>query len=127
MRDRGRIFFGLLVFVVLVTTPIWWNLVRGGETTRPELELPDGETACVADTEYMRESHMDLVMEWRDEHVRDGSRVYTAPDGRQYYKSLTGTCLDCHSDKAAFCDRCHDYLSVKPYCWECHVVPEGGQ
>jgi hypothetical protein len=35
--------------------------------------------------------------------------------------SLSNTCLDCHSNKAEFCDRCHNYASVSPYCWDCHI------
>ena len=38
-----------------------------------------------------------------------------------------GSCMSCHSNKDEFCDRCHDYLAVKPYCWECHVEPKGDQ
>ena len=30
-------------------------------------------------------------------------------------------CLDCHKNKSNFCDKCHDYMGVKPYCWECHA------
>ena len=37
--------------------------------------------------------------------------------------SLTNTCLGCHSNKAQFCDQCHNYLEVTPYCWDCHVDP----
>lgn len=127
MRDKGRIYLGLIVFLVLVTVPIWFNLFAGGESERPELVLPEGETACILPTEFMREDHMNLVMDWRDEVVRSGDRIFAADDGRRYYKSLTATCLGCHDQKDKFCDRCHDYLSVKPYCWDCHVVPEGGQ
>jgi hypothetical protein len=32
--------------------------------------------------------------------------------------------MDCHSDKTKFCDQCHNYLSVNPYCWDCHIAPE---
>ncbi len=39
--------------------------------------------------------------------------------------SLTLTCLECHSNKDKFCDRCHDYLRVSPGCWDCHNVPKG--
>ena len=46
-------------------------------------------------------------------------------DHRRYYKSLSGTCMSCHDDKAGFCDKCHDYLGVQPYCWDCHVEPKG--
>ncbi|MGD8893899.1 MAG: menaquinol oxidoreductase, partial [Desulfobacterales bacterium] len=34
------------------------------------------------------------------------------------------TCLDCHEEKAEFCDKCHNYASVSPYCWECHIDPK---
>ena len=27
-------------------------------------------------------------------------------------------------DKADFCDKCHTYASVKPYCWDCHTEPK---
>jgi hypothetical protein len=31
--------------------------------------------------------------------------------------------MGCHVNKSEFCDRCHDYTAVTPYCWECHVEP----
>ena len=75
----------------------------------------------------MRASHMTLLAEWRDRVVRDGVRTYTGADGRVVRMSLSGTCLGtCHTDKTAFCDRCHDYAGVKPACWDCHVVPPAG-
>ena len=75
----------------------------------------------------MRTDHMTLLTRWRDEVVRDDDRIYVAGDGRRYYKSLTGTCMSCHSDKERFCDRCHDYAGTAPYCWDCHVAPPGVQ
>jgi hypothetical protein len=36
---------------------------------------------------------------------------------------LTHTCLNCHSNKSAFCDACHHYMAVTPNCWDCHVTP----
>ena len=44
--------------------------------------------------------------------------------GRIYYKSLQTTCMDCHSNKSKFCDQCHNYVGVSPYCWDCHVEPK---
>ena len=67
------------------------------------------------------------VSEWRDEVVRDNDRIYTAEDNRRYYKSLSGTCMSCHENKGEFCDKCHDYVGVTPYCWDCHVIPEEAQ
>jgi hypothetical protein len=135
MHDRGRIVLGLLVFLALVTFPVWYNLVSGKESRPPEIELPQDESRCVADREFMRAEHMQLLMDWRDEVVRNNQRIYTTADNRQFPMSLSGTartkdggsCMSCHANKDKFCDRCHDYLAVKPYCWECHVEPAGGQ
>jgi hypothetical protein len=35
--------------------------------------------------------------------------------------SLSNTCLDCHSNYTEFCERCHQYASIEPYCWDCHI------
>jgi hypothetical protein len=35
--------------------------------------------------------------------------------------SLEETCFSCHDDKSNFCDSCHDYTAVDPYCWDCHA------
>jgi len=78
----------------------------------------------VAPRDYMRTSHTALLVTWREDVVRRGDRGYVAYDGRHYEKSLTGTCLTCHDDKAKFCDRCHDYAGAKPNCWSCHIIPE---
>ena len=126
MRDRGAILVGLVVFLALVTYPIWSGLISGQSAEAPELVLPAEGGQCVAETETMRTDHMQMLMEWRDEVVRDDDRIYTTADGRQYYKSLSGTCMTCHANKEQFCDRCHDYVGVTPYCWDCHVAPPGG-
>ncbi len=109
---------------------------------------------CVESTAYMRAWHMQLLDEWRHTAVRDGDRYYRprkkargmrldqrlldqwrhiVSDGERryipkkdkvYYKSLQVTCLDCHSNKSKFCDQCHNYMGVTPYCWDCHIEPE---
>ena len=127
MRDKGPILTGLIVFLVVATLPIWYNLAFGGEHAAPKLVLPAGGGQCVKDTAYMRTDHMDLLNEWRDDVVRGNDRIFTASDGRRYYKSLSGTCMSCHDDKEQFCDKCHDYAAVTPYCWDCHVDPTGGK
>ena len=45
-------------------------------------------------------------------------------DGKTVTMSLSGTCMSCHPNKKEFCDACHDYLAVSPYCWDCHVEPK---
>ena len=123
MYDTPKVLLGLVIFFVLITFPIWYNTAGGTADYVPVLEKAVKGTTCVADTTYMKTSHMDLLNQWRDEVVRYNQRVYVAPDGTEYNKSLTHTCLDCHADKEQFCDKCHNYLKVDPYCWDCHVVP----
>jgi hypothetical protein len=75
---------------------------------------------------YMKSWHMDLLNTWRDDVVREGKRIHVSRDyGTRYEMSLTKTCLGCHSNKKKFCDQCHDYIGVEPYCWDCHIEREG--
>jgi len=126
MYDAGKILTGLALFLALATAPVWLDAVTGTVAGPPDLVLPRGETACVLPTGEMRAAHMELLDRWRDEVVRRGERSTVTWDGRTVRRSLTGSCLGCHGDKASFCDRCHDTVAVTPYCWDCHVVPEGG-
>ena len=126
MRDRGFIIAGLLVFLALITFSVWYDLAAGTSSKPPELKLPTNEKDCVAPLETMRTSHMEILMTWRQEVVRQGLRTYKAYDGKTYTMGLTKTCLKCH-DKEEFCDRCHTYAGVTPYCWECHVDPKLAQ
>lgn len=123
MRDRFWILAGLLVFLGLVTYPVWHDLVAHTTSRPPDLVLPAHEKQCVAPVEYMRTSHMKLLLEWRREVVREDKSKYVAFDGKVYDMSLTGTCLKCH-DREKFCVRCHEYAGVRtPYCWNCHLDP----
>lgn len=109
---------------------------------------------CVESASYMRAWHMQLLDEWRQTVVRkgeryyrpvenaaemrldqglldqwrhivsDGERRYVPKTDKVYYKSLQVTCMDCHSNKSKFCDQCHNYMGVSPYCWDCHIAPE---
>ena len=124
MYDGPKIIAGLVVFFALITFPVWYNLATGGAGYQPELEKAAKGGQCVRDTVYMKSNHMDLLDEWRDKVVREGDRFEEGPDGVIYERSLTNTCLDCHENKDRFCDRCHDYLGVKPYCWSCHIDPK---
>ncbi len=124
--NSGKVIGGLLaLFLIFVSFPFWFTWLFGESGERPELTLPEGEARCVEDTEYMRHWHMDLLNQWRDEVVREGKRIYVASDGGKHEMSLSLTCMRCHDDKAKFCDRCHDYVGVSPYCFDCHVAPEG--
>ena len=122
MNDKKLIVTGIIIFIVLVTFPFWFNL--GKAAPAPELKLTDkakAAKACVMDTDYMRAEHMQLLDVWRHSVVRNGKRVFVNTSGKEFNMSLSNTCLDCHSNKADFCDRCHTYASVEPYCWDCHI------
>lgn len=126
MRDKGLILTGLVVFLGVITFPVWYNIAGGRTSAPPDLKLPAEAKECVAPVSYMKTSHMALLMTWRDEVVRNNVRTFRADNGKTYTISLTGTCLEqCHTSKAEFCDRCHNYNGVQtPYCWDCHVDPE---
>ena len=125
MSDKGRIGAALVVFLALVTSPVWYNLASG-EKAPLDLRYPHEGGQCVEDTAYIRANHMLLLMGWRDEVVRASDTVYTTSDGRRYNKSLSGTCLSCHFEKEEFCDRCHDYVGATIHCWDCHERTRSG-
>ena len=122
MSDKKWIISGIVVFALLALFPFWYN--RGKAAPAPKLELTEKAKAakeCVRSTDYMRAEHMHLLDIWRHAVVREGKRVYVNPSGKEFDMSLSNTCLDCHSNPAQFCDRCHNYASVRPYCWDCHI------
>lgn len=126
-RKWGLIILGLVIFLIGITFPFWYG--KGKSTPKPVLSLDTPAIAqlqdkrCVEDTPFMRTSHMKLLNAWRDEAVRESQRLYTTKDGRTFEKSLSRTCIQCHSNKEQFCDRCHNYVGAKPTCFSCHVVP----
>lgn len=122
MNDKKWIVTGLVIFVILATIPFWYN--RGKAAPGPELILTEKAQAaktCIRDTEWMRGEHMQLLDVWRHNVVRNAERTYVNEKGEKFNMSLSNTCLDCHSNKAEFCDRCHDWAAVTPYCWDCHI------
>lgn len=121
MYDSGKIIAGLFIFVLFVTIPVWYN--RGSAVTVPKLELPKDAKTCVLPAAEIRAEHMKLLNVWRDEVLRDGKRETLTVEGKQYPKSLMLNCMKCHTSKKQFCDKCHTYTSVHPYCWDCHLAP----
>jgi hypothetical protein len=120
-----------------------WRVVDGEMryVVRPDrdrggtLSVYDG---CVEDWAYMRANHMVLLIDWREGVVREGDTSTVEINGHPYEKSLTKTCLQCHTDREAFCYRCHQYANALPAwparrnmngevgirCWNCHIQPE---
>ncbi|MCG6893339.1 MAG: sulfate reduction electron transfer complex DsrMKJOP subunit DsrJ [Desulfobacteraceae bacterium] len=128
MNDRGKIIAGLAIFIAIVTLPFWFNMGKAAPVPDPKLTAKaKAAKECVESTAYMRAEHMQLLDVWRDTVVRDAKRVYVTEKGKEYMMSLSNTCLDCHSNKTEFCDRCHDYASARPYCWDCHIDNPKGE
>jgi cytochrome c len=125
MYDGPKIITGLAVFVFIVLFPFLYTAAMGKGDHRPDPKLPAQEKECIESKEYMNAWHMDMLNTWRDSVVRDGNRVFTASDGEKHEMSLSLNCMKCHENKAQFCDQCHNYLGVSPYCWDCHVEPKG--
>ncbi len=125
--NKFPVLIGLVAFVILATAPLWLNAGRDVPPPKPSLDTPviqklaKEEKQCVLPTEEMRAYHMQLLIDWRFQVVRTGDRVWTSPSGKKYYISLSNTCLECHSNKAEFCDQCHNYMAVAPNCWGCHL------
>ena len=123
MYNKLTIIPGLIIFVLFVTFPLWFNAFSKASTV-PKVELPPGgEKQCVASAAEMRASHMVMLNDWRDSVLRDGQRTPVTVAGKEYRRGLQLACMQCHTNKEKFCDSCHTYASVKPYCWDCHLSP----
>jgi hypothetical protein len=79
----------------------------------------------------MRAYHMQMLIDWREKVIRShevagtqDDRMFVNPEGKKYLASLSNTCMECHSNKSQFCDRCHNYVAVTPNCWGCHLDKE---
>ncbi|MCP4757153.1 MAG: cytochrome C [Proteobacteria bacterium] len=135
MYDAGKIIAGLVVFIGIITYPIWGSI---GDSVNPPKPVIKTAGKCVESAEFMKANHMQMLEEWRQSVVRDSERVYVSKTyGTMHDKSLSSTgpslanpgeekksCMGCHPNKEQFCDSCHDYASVDPYCWSCHIEPK---
>jgi len=133
MYDANKIIIGLAISAALLGFPVWYSYAvvpedgdkDGNPDYQPQPVLPDGGEGCIESVEFMRSQHMHLLNEWRDSVVRDGDRDYVAKkDGKTWDRSLSRTCMSCHTNRMQFCNECHSYLAVEPDCWNCHVAPE---
>ncbi len=125
MYDKGKVVVGLGILVVMITFPFWYNLGKAAPPPEPILSAKAiAAKECVEPKSYMKAEHMQLLNVWRETVVRSAKRIYVNSKGKKFEMSLSNTCLDCHTEKAEFCDKCHNYASVTPYCWDCHIDPE---
>jgi hypothetical protein len=133
MYDGWKIIIGIIIFIGIATFPILYDIGKASvPPPEPKIDTPEiqkmAEKKCIESKSFMKTEHMVMLNDWRDSVVRDGNRLYIATDGKEYAMSLQNTCMKCHSNKKKFCDECHNYVAVKPYCWDCHIEPkEEGQ
>ena len=128
LYDGGKVFVGLVIFVGLFLSPFIFGMAKPGKAPDPKIDTPTIQALavkkCVESKDFMRTTHMKLLDDWRDQAVREGDRKYVNAEEQEFTISLQNTCMKCHSNKKNFCDECHTYMAVKPYCWDCHVPPE---
>ncbi|MEM1578897.1 MAG: sulfate reduction electron transfer complex DsrMKJOP subunit DsrJ [Archaeoglobaceae archaeon] len=114
----------IIAFLALAFSPLIYNAFAKTLGHYPEIQKPKGE--CVENADWMRANHMLLLQEWRINAIRsgaEGGRIYHSFTYAKEFHASTNTCWDCHGDKTVFCDKCHDYVGIKPECWDCHWNP----
>ena len=127
MYNAKAVAIGIIIFVIVFTSPFWVSWI-GQDYTKTGVVFPPDQTSCIENTEFMRANHMRLLDEWRDQALRDENREYiSALNGTRWVISLQNTCMKCHDNYAEFCEKCHVANSVDPYCWTCHIIPAGGK
>ena len=133
LYDVGKIFIGILVFAAIAAFPFYYNIGKVNAKPEPKFDTPAiqewekqyGKKECVESKEFMRAEHMQLLNNWRDAVVRQDNRGYISDaNHKRFNMSLQNGCMNCHSNKKKFCDECHTYMSVTPYCWDCHIQPK---
>ncbi len=126
LYDGKKIIPGLVLFLGLFTFPLWHNLASGKMDYVPKLKLPTDKDKkeCVEPKDVIRVRHKTLLEDWRNSVVRNAGKTYVASNKKKYTMSLNRTCMNCHRDKAEFCDQCHNYAGVTNKCWDCHVYPK---
>jgi hypothetical protein len=125
MYDRGKITVGIVIGLALFLFPFYYNMGEAKKSPDPVLTDKAKEAKqCIEPKAYMKTDHMKLLDTWREDVVRSGQRYYKGADNKSHLMSLQVSCMECHSNKSKFCDQCHNYMGVNPYCWDCHIAPK---
>lgn len=130
--DRRLLAIGipaLIILIPLVYSVGAWAVATAGPTDEPFLERPDARfEECVRDTEYMRFSHMTLLLETRDgirvgergdiglSRLRPGTVIPTST----VESASRAYCSDCHASRERFCNQCHTAVNLNLDCFSCH-------
>lgn len=120
---------GLFIAAKLLLLMLAWGLSLGSLAEDRGPVIPKGKgDQCVAETDFMRRNHMDLIIHQRDETVIKGIRD-------QPFSLVE--CVDCHVQRdtenkpiridaeGQFCASCHAFVAAKIDCFTCHAaVPD---
>ncbi|MCI5151411.1 MAG: cytochrome C [Candidatus Electrothrix sp. MAN1_4] len=128
MYDKEKTITLLVVFVLLITFPIWYNHGDLGAVPTRDPKLPEDRAQAKEMVKYATLPN-DLkhppAEEMRSIHMMMLKTIHANADAKLAElggkKMPTMTCFACHSKKEQFCDSCHAYAAVKtPDCWSCH-------
>ena len=115
---------GVLIFLALFTFPV----VERASARRPG----SPRSSCPSEQAVRGPQgvHADLPHAPADRLAREGGaqrrpHLHGLRRHAAQHEPDQRPACECHTDKAEFCDRCHNYAGVNPYCWDCHTVPEG--
>ncbi len=113
----------MLLMVLGASYSVAPSLVFAGEI--PQLDITKGKgDSCLADKDFMRLNHMDLLQHDRDLTMHKGDRSI---------KYSLKKCVACHAvngddgqpvsvaDPKHFCKSCHNYAAVTIDCFQCHA------
>lgn len=118
MKSSATIIRTVLFGAVALFASVAWA-GQGSSTPKPDIVIAN-PGKCIADTETMRRTHMEMLKHQRKLTLREGIRGAKV--------SLNG-CIDCHASKSDgsvlgsdqnFCQACHAYAAVSIDCFECH-------
>jgi len=131
--DRRRRLAVVIPIVIIIIPFVYsvgaWALSLAG-SDEPFLEMPDAQfEECVRDTEYMRFSHMTLLLNSRTEVIRLGNRGDIGLSRLKPEAAITRVsggdesrayCSDCHTSRERFCNQCHNSVNLYLDCFSCH-------
>ena len=93
--------------------------IPGEKGRRPELVVIEGAKDYVANTLLS----LPVIGPARNLVSQEDNTLNTG-EATMVEMSLQNTCMACHTSKKEFCDQCHNYANVTPFCWDCHVEPK---
>jgi len=75
MYDGKKIIPGLILFVGIMTYPLWHNTVSGKTGYIPKPKAPADQKECIEPKSFIRVNHKALLEDWRTSVVSNGTRT----------------------------------------------------